>query len=263
MTVFRWECAPKRNPADFILDAAAVSGDKESDVPLVGNQQDPEEAWKNSKLKVEMESHLNDIPAGFEAPKFNKQYASNILRQLECNLRREWANVRRRTQDLRARFMRSIMLGIILGTVFLQLDHDQSGASDRFGLLFFVLIIMGTSANNAVPNVVDGRAVFYREQASGAYRPLSYLVSIIVTELPISLLTSLLLSTLTYWLAGLVSSASHFFFFAWIVFLYGSLTMAFVIFLSLAAPNGEIAQALVGISTSVFSLYAGNSPPSF
>lgn len=189
-----------------------------------------------------MESQLNDIPAGFEVPKFNKQYASNFARQLECNLRREWANVLRRTQDLRARFMRSIMLGIILGTVFLQLDHDQSGASDRFGLLFFVLIIMGTSANNSVPNVVDGRAVFYREQASGAYRPLSYLISIIVSELPVTLITSILLSVLTYWLAGLEASASNFFFFAWMLFLYGSLTMAFVIFLSLATPNGEIGK---------------------
>jgi ABC-type multidrug transport system permease subunit len=204
-----------------------------------------------------MESHLNDIPPGFEAPRFSKQYASNFMRQLDCNMRREWANVRRRTQDLRARFMRSIMLGIILGTVFLQLDHDQSGASDRFGLCFFILIIMGTSANNAVPTVVNGRAVFYREQAAGAYRPLTYLISLIVTELPITLLTCILLTTLTYWLAGFEHSASHFFFFVWIIFLYGSMTMAFVIFLSLALPTGEAAAALVGVFTSLFSLYAG------
>jgi ABC-type multidrug transport system permease subunit len=249
-----WECAPKRNPADFILDAAAVS---DGQVPLVEKQQDPEGAFKASKMRVDMEAHLNDIPPGFEAPKFDKQYASNFMRQLECNFRREWANVLRRREDLRARFMRSIMLGIILGTVFLQLDHNQAGANDRFGMFFFILIIMGTAANNAVPNVVNGRSVFYREQASGAYRPLAFLISIVVTDIPITLSTCTILTTLVYWLAGLTASASHYFFFVWVVFLYGSLTMAWVIFISLAAPNGEVAQALVGIFTSLFSLYAG------
>lgn len=153
--------------------------------------------------------------------------------------------------------MRGIMMGIIIGTLYLQLDHDQDGASDRFGLLFFILIIMGTSANNAVPNVVGGRAVFYREQAAGAYRAASYLISIIVTEFPISLATSLILSILVYFLSGLTYTANQFFFFAWMIFLYGSLTMAMVIFLSLATPNGEIAAALVGVSTSLFSLFAG------
>jgi ABC-type multidrug transport system permease subunit len=116
---------------------------------------------------------------------------------------------------------------------------------------------MGTSANNAVPNVVNGRSVFYREQAAGAYRSITFLIGILVTEIPITLLTSLLISTITYWLAGLAPAASHFFFFAWIVFIYGSLTMTFVIFLSFATPNGEIAQGLVGVFTSVFSLFAG------
>lgn len=250
-----WECAPKRNPADFILDAAAITSENQN--LLEKGQEDPEEAYLGSQLKKDMEAHLNDVPAGFVAPHFSGKYASPFIRQLECNLRRSWNNVRRRIEDLRARTMRSILMGIIIGTLFLQLKHDQKGASDRFGLLFFSLIIMGTSANNAVPNIVNERAVFYREMAAGSYRAVTYLISLITTELPVTLFTSFLLSILVYWIAGLQSSASHFFFFAWIIFLYGSTTMGFVNFLSLATPNGEIAQAIVGVFTSLFSLFAG------
>ena len=204
-----------------------------------------------------MESHLNDIPPGFEPPKFNKAYASSFRKQLKCNIQREWANVTRRIEDLRARFGRSIMMGIIIGTLFLQLKTNQRGANDRFGLLFFILIIMGTSANNAVASIVGGRAVFYREQAAGAYRAATYLISIIVTEVPITLATSLLLSTVIYFLSHLSYTAHQYFFFAWMVFLYGMLTMAFVTFISLVTPNGEVAAALVGVFTSLFSLFAG------
>lgn len=257
-SVIGWECAPKRNPADFILDAAAVHHESSAGADEIeGKQQDPEAAYRASKLRVDMESHIKDLPAGYHAPSFKKQYASSFWRQLECNLRREWFNVLRRTQDLRARIMRSVMLGIIIGTVFLQLDHDQAGATSRFGLCFFVLIIQGTSANNAVPNVVDGRSVYYREQAAGAYRAIAYLCAIVIVEIPIILGTSLILSILTYWLAGLVASASHFFFFAWILFMYGLLSMAWVVFLSLALPSSEAAHALVGVFTSIFALFAG------
>jgi ABC-type multidrug transport system ATPase subunit len=250
-----WECAPKRNPADFILDAAAITSEHQH--LLEKGQEDPEEAFLGSALKTEQESHLNDVPAGFVAPHFEGKYASGFVRQLECNLRRSWANVRRRTQDLRARTMRSILMGVIIGTLFLQLKHNQKGANDRFGLLFFTLIIMGTSANNAVPNIVGERAVFYREMAAGAYRALTYMISLVLTEMPVTLFTSFLLSVIAYWLAGLQSSAGHFFFFAWMIFVYGSTTMGFVMFVSLATPNGEVAQALVGVATSVFSLFAG------
>jgi hypothetical protein len=60
---FRWECAPKRNPADFILDAAAITFENQH--LLEKGQEDPEEAFAGSALKTEMESHLNDVPPGF------------------------------------------------------------------------------------------------------------------------------------------------------------------------------------------------------
>jgi ABC-type multidrug transport system permease subunit len=106
---------------------------------------------------------------------------------------------------------------------------------------------MGISANNCVPNIVNGRSVFYREQAAGAYHPFTFLLALITTELPITLLTSAILSTLVYWIAGLTATASQFFFFAWIMFIFGTLNMAYVVLLSLASPNGEVAQALVGM----------------
>lgn len=204
-----------------------------------------------------MESQIHDIPEGFVAPTFDKQFASSFGQQVKYNLKREWANVKRRTQDLRTRFMRGIMLGIIVGTLFLQLGHDQSGANDRFGLLFLVLVLLGTAANNIIPNIVGGRAVFYREQAAGAYRAVSYLIALLVTEFPITLSSSVLLSILTYFISGLSSTANQFFFYAWMLFLYGCLTIAFVIFLSLATPNGEVAAALSGVFTSLFALFAG------
>jgi hypothetical protein len=71
-----------------------------------------------------------------------------------------------------------------VSTVFLRLGHDQAGAQDRFGMLYFILLCVGFIANDAVPTVVDSRPVFYREQASGAYRSITYLIALIVTDFP-------------------------------------------------------------------------------
>eukprot|EP00026_Physarum_polycephalum_P000651 Phypoly_transcript_00652.p1 GENE.Phypoly_transcript_00652~~Phypoly_transcript_00652.p1 ORF type:complete len:1280 (+),score=171.37 Phypoly_transcript_00652:231-4070(+) len=248
-----WECAPKRNPADFILDAAAVVSGETDD----GEQQDPEVAYEQSYLKKEMESHTNEIPPGFVAQKFSRQYASSIFQQFACNMRREWANVRRRRQSLLARFARVAIMGVFIGTVFLQLSHDQESATDRLGMFFFILICIGALANDAVPNVVDSRAVFYREQASGTYRPLAYIVALISTDIPSTIASALLFSVITYWLAGLAATTSQFFFFTWIIFLFYGLCIAWVIFLSLVAPSGEIALAVSNASVVFFSIYSG------
>ena len=54
------------------------------------------------------------------------------------------------------------------------MPHDQDGAMNRFAVLFFTLVNAATAGGAVIPSVVQERAVFYREQSSGAYRTLTY-----------------------------------------------------------------------------------------
>lgn len=110
--------------------------------------------------------------------------------QLACNIKRACLSTIRRKSDLRSRVVRSIYTTVILmneiasekglftsvmlSTSFLFLDTDQKGAAGRPAVLFFVLVTAATTGGAVIPSVVQERAIFYREQASGAYRSVTY-----------------------------------------------------------------------------------------
>lgn len=46
---------------------------------------------------------------------------------------------------------------------------------NRFAVIFFTLVNAATAGGAVIPSVVQERAVFYREQAAGSYRAITYL----------------------------------------------------------------------------------------
>lgn len=116
-----------------------------------------------------------------------------------------------------------LVLGSIMGTLFLQMDNNQAGATQRSAVIFFSMLICdllamrthpdrtqhdthGTTHADisllnrtaAIPKILAERAVFYREHAARTYNSLVYAASIILPELPFAVITAVLYTYVTF-----------------------------------------------------------------
>ena len=83
---------------------------------------------------------------------------------------------------------RSAFQGVLLGTMFFQFDQSQSSAQNRFGALFISIsaIVMGSVAT--IPELYSQRRVFYQQKNAGYFSPISWQISLVLTEIPITLI---------------------------------------------------------------------------
>eukprot|EP01132_Coremiostelium_polycephalum_P000972 gene972-1237_t len=252
-------CDPLKNPADFILDVT----DEAIDVTVGGEQTvfHPVEAFKTSELNSDLMAKINEgvMPVGTPVATFKGKYSSSIATQFNVLFKRQWLAQVRRVTNIRTRIVRSLALGIILGTLFIRMDNEQDEIYNRVSLLFFSLLFGGMSGNGSIPIVTTERGVFYREQASGMYRIWVYLMAFIITDLPWIFASALCFTIPMYFLTGLhLGTNGEAFFYHVFISMASYLNFAMLAYvLASVLPTDEIAHALAGVCLSIASLFAG------
>jgi ATP-binding cassette, subfamily G (WHITE), member 2, SNQ2 len=83
--------------------------------------------------------------------------------------------------------------------------------------VFFTLIFVSYSNIAEVPLTFENKRIVQRQLSNGAYPAFSYVLALIVVQLPIILLADMILSLAIYWMVGFVSSAGNFFFFYFVI----------------------------------------------
>lgn len=74
----------------------------------------------------------------------------NLWRQSKILVWREAKLMRAKRSKLLSSFLRNVVFGIVLGSIFWQLPTTQEGASTRAGLLFLALLFIGLSSLSAL-----------------------------------------------------------------------------------------------------------------
>ncbi|KAF2073524.1 hypothetical protein CYY_005173 [Polysphondylium violaceum] len=259
-------CDTLKNPADFILDVT----DDVIETTLNGEPYSfqPVESYKQSQLNMDLLAKLEQgvMPAGTPVAEFHGKYSSTIGTQFRELFKRSWLAQVRRISNIRTRLMRSIFLGVLLGTLFVQMDNDQENIYNRVSILFFSLMFGGMSGMSSIPIVNEERGVFYREQSSGMYRIWIYILAFVVTDLPWVFLSAVLYTIPCYFISGLTlgtdgstlgTTGAQFFYHTFISFTtylnFSLLAMTFAV----VFPTDEVAHALGGVCLSLASLFAG------
>eukprot|EP01113_Clastostelium_recurvatum_P037483 TRINITY_DN5489_c0_g1_i3.p1 TRINITY_DN5489_c0_g1~~TRINITY_DN5489_c0_g1_i3.p1 ORF type:complete len:1654 (-),score=318.95 TRINITY_DN5489_c0_g1_i3:50-5011(-) len=285
-----------RNPADFVLDfsASAKSAKKVDNAePKISNEQapaqrtcpatnytsgdgehiDPElhlpsepvnivEAYRQSGFFKQVKKEIAEdcfLPKDFKAPEFDSVYAATFGTQLKMNARRSWNSVFRLRLFVRAQYMRAILAFIVVGTLFWRTGTDQAGARSRISLTYYNTFLAALNAVAVLPLVMMQRPIYYRDQAAGIYRPLTYLMSMMVSFAPLITLASLLYVLPVYWIANLDprNEAGRYFFYLadWVVL---NLTeMVLLVLIGVLAPDLGTAKIIMGVCFSMFSLFTG------
>ncbi|KAG8343829.1 putative ABC transporter ABC 2 type transporter [Trypanosoma vivax] len=115
-------------------------------------------------------------------------------------------------------FAQALSFSLLGGLIFLNLSSDLNGIQDREGVLFMVVMNHGMGQAFAeISFFFERKALFIREQQSGTYPPIVYLIARTLVWTPYRLLFILMESFILYYLSGLYRSAEAFFIYAAVV----------------------------------------------
>jgi ABC-type multidrug transport system permease subunit len=221
---------------------------------------DPQAQWASSPEYAQVVATLNSgIDSSVHLPPApTSEYATSLLAQTVLCIRRAFLNKFRQPQQIRAFVFMYIIMGLIIGSLYWQLDDSQLGARNRVALIYFSTIFAALGAFAAVPGVVISRATYYREKPS-FLRPFAFFVAQSLSEVPFTCLATTAYSFVVYFMAGL-SLADHgvrFVLFAAVYSFASVLAVAFAQMVAVLSPSQESASTTVGVSLSVLSLFAG------
>jgi ATP-binding cassette subfamily G (WHITE) protein 2 (SNQ2) len=163
---------PHQNPAEFILEVTGAGIPKTDDAKPAdpaaaehAEQKDVEmghkdenfyaEAYKHSDFCADTEKQLQAgiFPAAEKVDEEEKsrwrkikerltnRYASTYLQQFAQTMKRSFLAYWRSPEEFLQKVTVPLVLGVVIGTYFLQLNDTQQGAFQRGGLLYFSLLV--------------------------------------------------------------------------------------------------------------------------
>ncbi|KAI0927964.1 hypothetical protein AcW2_004129 [Taiwanofungus camphoratus] len=188
----------------------------------------------------------------------NTKYATTFLTQLEVLSDREWKILCRDKTLFFAHIAVACVLGVFCGGLYYKTGITIAGFQSRVGCLFFLGALIAFSALSALYNVVEIRPLFLRERSASYYSPTAWLLSRFIFDVvPLRVIPTIIVSSITYWMVGLAHDAAHFFKFLFILVLYTLAMTLFNFLLACTFRNGGIAILLSALLALYQMTYAG------
>jgi len=248
---------PYTNPADYLIelihvDQSAKGGEAE------GNVRKLIDLWPDAPLNKEREAKFKLHKLKQETDVKQSEYVQPVWTQALLLARRSLSDTLREPLKIRTVLAQTLFLGILLGLIYLQISDDATGARDRTGALFFILINQAMGAMMAVVTVFPSeKIIFLREHNNHMYRTTSFFVSKIISEFPFQIFSVTLFAVITYWMMGFQRTFVHFITFWFILILVDQVGESFALLLGIAASNGAVAVSLVPIAIVPFMIFSG------
>ncbi|KAG1865336.1 hypothetical protein F4604DRAFT_1928485 [Suillus subluteus] len=255
------------NVADYLLDIASESPDIPS-MPLDHNAVGKMGLSASSEKKAD---GGKDVEALLSTQNLAPgTYVATFLTQLQVLCGREWKST---LAETRALFFTHVcvacVLGVFCGGLYYQTGLTIAGFQARVGCLFFMGSLIAFSSLSALYNIVEIRPLFLP--------PTAWLLSRLIFDvIPLRIIPTITVCTITYWMAGLAHDAVHFFKFLLVIVLYtlghDALCMYFLLsrptssdywlgtqnfLLGMLFRNGGIAILLSALSALYQMTYAG------
>ncbi|KAG1749573.1 ABC-2 type transporter-domain-containing protein [Suillus lakei] len=243
------------NVADYLLDIASEPPDIPN-MPLGNNAVGEIGTSVSSEEKAD---GRKDVEALLPTQNLVQgMYAATFLTQLQVLCGREWKVLRRDKTLFFTHMCVACVLGIFCGGLYYQTGSTIAGFQARVGCLFFMGSLIAFSSLSALYNIVEIRPLFLRERSNWYYSPTAWLLSRLIFDvIPLRIMPTIILCTITYWMAGLAHDAVHFFKFLLIIVLYTLVMTLYNFLLGTLFRNGGIAILLSALSALYQMTYAG------
>ncbi|KAL0031878.1 hypothetical protein WJX79_002852 [Trebouxia sp. C0005] len=203
---------PGYNPATWMLENTTASVEEKQDISFAEQFLDSELKGQTDQL-VDEHSQEN----AYKPIEFKEKYAKSSSRQYLALLKKFSIAYWRTPEYNYIRFITTVILGFVLGTLYWKIGHKRSSEQDVtavVGAVNATTIFLGALyALNVLPVISVERAVYYRERASFFYHSLPFALAQCTVELPYIFVQACVYSCIVYWCAGLELNVEKFFWF--------------------------------------------------
>lgn len=259
------DCPPDANPAEWMLDAIGAGQTRR-----IGDR-DWGDIWRTSPELVELKKTIVQIKANRAAivrqngalgqSAKEREYASPLWHQIKVVGRRTHLSFWRSRNYGFTRLFTHVVIALVTGLSFLQLDDSRSSLQYRIFVIFNVTVLPAIILQQVEPRYDLSRLIFYRESASKTYSQLAFALSMVLAELPYSILCAVCFFLPLYYLPGFQSESSRagYQFFMVLITEIFAVTLGQVI--SALTPNSFIASLLNPPIVIIFTLFCGVAIP--
>ncbi|KAK7111239.1 protein white-like isoform X1 [Littorina saxatilis] len=246
-----YRCPVNFNPADFFILTLAIVPGKETECRQKVNTicdafSETAEAKDIQQTITELNAHAEENSAIVEEAFANSaRNEANWGRQFAILLWRSWVSLFRDVVLFRVRVMQTLVMGLVLGLIYLRLEYDQKGVQNINGGMF-LLLMQATFVNMfAVVNSFPAEmGIFMREYGSGLYRTDAYFLAKSFAELPTFVVLAFVFITIDYWMMGLYETWQAYLIAAGIIIIVTNIAVSFGLLVSTIAGNVNLALAI-------------------
>ncbi|XP_073305164.1 ABC transporter G family member 10-like [Primulina huaijiensis] len=168
-------------------------------------------------------------------------------------------NILRTKQLFAARVIQAVLVGSILGTIYMKVgkEEGQVALQTRLGFFAFSLSFLLSSTTEGLPIFLQERRIFMRETSRGAYRVSSYVIANTIVFFPFLLMVGFLYSTPVYWLVGLRRDIDGFLYFTLVVWMVVLMSNSLTACCSALVPNFIMGTSVIAGLMGSFFLFSG------
>ncbi|KAL4474939.1 hypothetical protein ABPG74_001635 [Tetrahymena malaccensis] len=252
---FGFQCPNLSNPADYFMSIMhAESEENRSNYKIYFEQFETQ-----LKPKIEQEINLS----GTEKI-MHKGSQANFLTQLKILIGRNIKNMKRSPLELRAKIIQSIILGVFIGLVYLNLPDpysnrdDQRAVNDYNGAIFF--LIVNSNMSTLFPIVLTfpmEKAVFLKEENAKLYSVTAYFIAKTLVESVLSLICPIIYVVISYYMVGLNPNFGRFCFFILVNILCSFIGQSQGMFFGSLFKDAHTATSVTPMMVFPFMLFGG------
>lgn len=254
-------CPSNANPAEWMLDAIGAG-----QAPRIGDK-DWGEIWRDSEELASVKSEIKTLKesriaeVGSAPPVVEQEYATPLSYQIKLVMKRTNLSFWRTPNYGFTRFFNHIVIALLTGLCFLNLDDSRSSMQYRIFVIFQVTVLPALILAQVEPRYDFARMIFYREQSSKMYSQFAFALSMVVAEMPYSILCAVGFFVCLYFPPGMNSASDR----AGYQFLMVLITEIFSVTLGQAVaaltPGAFISALLNPFLMIVLSLFCGVTIP--
>lgn len=254
-------CPPNANPAEWMLDAIGAG-----QAARIGSK-DWGEIWRSSPELANTKDEITRIKAqriqhvGSNIKTDEREYATPLWHQIKIVNKRTHLSFWRSPNYGFTRLFNHVAIALLAGLAYLQLSNSRSSLQQRVFVIFQTTVLPALILAQVEPKYDLSRLIFYRESAAKAYKQFPFALSMVLAELPYSILCAVGFFLPIYYIPGFQSAPSR----AGYQFLIILITELFSVTLgqmvSALTPSSFIAMLLNPFIIIVFALFCGVTIP--
>ncbi|XP_014559723.1 hypothetical protein COCVIDRAFT_23948 [Bipolaris victoriae FI3] len=202
-------CPSDANPAEWMLDAVGAGS-----APRIGDR-DWADVWTDSEEFAEVKRHITQLKeeriaaVGSAEPVEQKEFATPMSYQIKQVVRRQNLAFWRTPNYGFTRLFNHVIIALLTGLMYLNLDNSRTSLQYRVFIIFQVTVLPALILAQVEPKYAIQRTISFREQMSKAYKTFPFALSMVIAEMPYSILCAVAFFLPLYYIPGLNSESSR------------------------------------------------------